>query len=456
MPEKSQVLAMVRKRVDAGDPMAIYDLGTKYDFGEYGLVKDVTRAVELYERAAELGVKDAHYNLGVLYDQGKEVAKDMDKAFRHYETAAMYGHVDARHNLGCEEYYAGNYELALQHFLVSAKLGDDHSLAMVKKNSWAVSQPRLTMLQLFAGIRTPSKKCRVPTGTKPKHVLENRSKQCNSERDREPPSRQRTDLYTERGRPSEPMQRRGWQEERRREAAQFEDGTDVCTVESFNDLDGLDDEVDGGSDDGGDSAVMGAVGSAGAGSSMTIETSNMARRELLDMIMDSEHGGSSNGSYPRRQRRGRRQPPSSASRWSGPGLSGSFARRWGPDGDNINTGGSVNDRYEEPGRTNKEGEPALVTAGEMRKKRRRAIARRTARAALGVLVAAALSVAGIREATKGILDTVLGTPSGEEEAAVVASAATTEEDEGARRAAEMRPWARDGDLGRPDLPDDTG
>ena len=62
-PERSQNLAMIRKRVDAGDPTAIYSLGTKYEHGEYGLKKDVTRAVELYERAAEVGVKEAHHNL---------------------------------------------------------------------------------------------------------------------------------------------------------------------------------------------------------------------------------------------------------------------------------------------------------------------------------------------------------------------------------------------------------
>ena len=41
---------MIRKRVDAGDPVAICCLGTQYEYGEYGLKKDVTMAVVLYER----------------------------------------------------------------------------------------------------------------------------------------------------------------------------------------------------------------------------------------------------------------------------------------------------------------------------------------------------------------------------------------------------------------------
>ena len=57
MPDESQTLAMIQKRVDAGDPVAIMFLGSQYRFGLYGLEKDVRMAVELYERAAELGVK---------------------------------------------------------------------------------------------------------------------------------------------------------------------------------------------------------------------------------------------------------------------------------------------------------------------------------------------------------------------------------------------------------------
>ena len=92
----------------------------------------MTRAVDLYERAAELGVKEAHHNLGVLYHGGKEVEEDMDKAFCHYETAAMSGYVLARYNLGLLDYKAGHCDLALQHWMISAKLGYQYSLDNIK------------------------------------------------------------------------------------------------------------------------------------------------------------------------------------------------------------------------------------------------------------------------------------------------------------------------------------
>jgi len=130
--EDNQVLAMVQKRVDAGDPVAMWYLGDSYHNGKLGLEKDVTRAVELHERAAELGLKEAHFNLGCMYSVGTDVEKDTAKAIRHYEAAAMSGAVSARFNLACTEGNAGNNDLAFQHYLIAAKSGDQDALHDVK------------------------------------------------------------------------------------------------------------------------------------------------------------------------------------------------------------------------------------------------------------------------------------------------------------------------------------
>ena len=68
-------------------------------------------------------MKEAHFNISNLYEKGTDVEKDTAKAIRHYEAAAMCGQVNARHNLGCTEAKAGNHDLALQHCMISAKLG---------------------------------------------------------------------------------------------------------------------------------------------------------------------------------------------------------------------------------------------------------------------------------------------------------------------------------------------
>ena len=130
--ENSQVLAMTQKRVAAGDPVAMWNLGNQYADGSYGLEKDVTRSVALYERAAELGVKEAHCKLGYLYGEGAGVEKDTAKAIRHFEAAAIMGDAFARNNIGVLEYEACNHDVAMQHWMIAAKLGHQHSLNSIK------------------------------------------------------------------------------------------------------------------------------------------------------------------------------------------------------------------------------------------------------------------------------------------------------------------------------------
>ena len=96
-------LAMIQKRVDKRDAIAIYYLGDNYFYGELGLMKDVPRAIELWTEAAELGSLDAHNNLGHVYYYGEGVEEDKLRCIRHWQQAAMKGHVDSRHNLGSVE-----------------------------------------------------------------------------------------------------------------------------------------------------------------------------------------------------------------------------------------------------------------------------------------------------------------------------------------------------------------
>ncbi|EJK51927.1 hypothetical protein THAOC_28857 [Thalassiosira oceanica] len=120
------------------DPEAItllglkYHLGDKYGHGRLGLQKDMQRAVELWTEAAELGSIKALHNLGNAYETGKGAQKDTAKAVEFYAKAAMQGHVVARHNLGCYEGKKGNYDHAVRHFLISAKMGLKESVEKIK------------------------------------------------------------------------------------------------------------------------------------------------------------------------------------------------------------------------------------------------------------------------------------------------------------------------------------
>jgi len=131
-------LAMAQKRVNKGDAEAIDFLGGAYYGGELGLVKNVPRAIELWTEAAELGSVDAHLDLGYVYYQphgphGCGVEEDEPRGVRHWQEAAMKGHVFCRHNLGVAEFDNGNHELAVQHWMISAKVGFQRSLNGIKE-----------------------------------------------------------------------------------------------------------------------------------------------------------------------------------------------------------------------------------------------------------------------------------------------------------------------------------
>ena len=131
--DEASQLAMVQKRAEKGDDEAIHFLSLKYYHGSMGLTKNLPRAIELWTKAAELGSLDAHYHLGHSYCYGDGVEQDKPRAIRHWQQAAMKGDVESRHGLGVVEEIKGNYDLAVQNFMISAKMGYEGSLNAIKQ-----------------------------------------------------------------------------------------------------------------------------------------------------------------------------------------------------------------------------------------------------------------------------------------------------------------------------------
>ncbi|EJK48787.1 hypothetical protein THAOC_32386, partial [Thalassiosira oceanica] len=102
------ILALVRKRVDAKDPVATEFLASKYYDGKHGLQQEIPRAIELWTEAARLGDLLSHFRLGCIYYKGKGVEKDEDRGTRHWQYAAIRGHPDSRFMLGFYEYKSRN------------------------------------------------------------------------------------------------------------------------------------------------------------------------------------------------------------------------------------------------------------------------------------------------------------------------------------------------------------
>ena len=130
---EAEILSLVRARVEKKDPAAIKNLGDQYSQGGLGLKKDMSRAINLYVESEELGSAGACYELGCIYSNGDNVEQDVEKGVRYFEKAAMLGHPMARHNLGSDECDRGNYDRAVRHFLISAKMGMEGSPEDIKR-----------------------------------------------------------------------------------------------------------------------------------------------------------------------------------------------------------------------------------------------------------------------------------------------------------------------------------
>ncbi len=112
-------LAMSAHPAPASDPSAWFAQALRLDLGSAG----AAQAFALYRRAAEAGLPEAEFNVGVMLDSGRGTATDVAQAATWYARAAMHGNRRAAYNLG-QLYGAGegvprNPELARAWFAAS-------------------------------------------------------------------------------------------------------------------------------------------------------------------------------------------------------------------------------------------------------------------------------------------------------------------------------------------------
>ena len=88
----------LRQAAVNGNPAAMFEVGLRYNEGKL-LEKDLNKAAEWYQRAADSDLAPAQFRLASLYEKGTGVEKSLPKAISLYKKAADAGNARAMHNL---------------------------------------------------------------------------------------------------------------------------------------------------------------------------------------------------------------------------------------------------------------------------------------------------------------------------------------------------------------------
>ena len=94
--------AETKKKAEAGDAWAQYNLGYAYCNGE-GVPKDYAEAVKWYRLAADQGDANAQSEVGRMYYEGAGVPKDLVQAHVWSNIAGANGSEIAKNNLAIAE-----------------------------------------------------------------------------------------------------------------------------------------------------------------------------------------------------------------------------------------------------------------------------------------------------------------------------------------------------------------
>jgi hypothetical protein len=90
-----------------GNPVIAEKLAKLYFYGNWGVKQNITKGLEWYEKAGDMGSWSAYHNLGVIYEYGREgIPIDLPKSVQYFIKAAIMGYSGSQNNLGWH-YYKG-------------------------------------------------------------------------------------------------------------------------------------------------------------------------------------------------------------------------------------------------------------------------------------------------------------------------------------------------------------
>jgi TPR repeat protein len=89
-------MTLLKKGAKAKHPNAIFNLGSHYYEGSFGLDQDYNKAIVLWTESGELGNAQSYYNIGTYYCT---IVQNVTRGLYYYEKAAIGGCIPARYTL---------------------------------------------------------------------------------------------------------------------------------------------------------------------------------------------------------------------------------------------------------------------------------------------------------------------------------------------------------------------
>lgn len=113
------------KLASQGNPNAQYELGSMYECG-FVVSQDMSKAIELWKKAADHGNVDAQFNLGNVYNNGLGTQVNHHTATEYFQKAATQGDAGAQYAMGLQ--FANGHGIQRDMVIASAwlKLASSH------------------------------------------------------------------------------------------------------------------------------------------------------------------------------------------------------------------------------------------------------------------------------------------------------------------------------------------
>lgn len=136
---------LYQKAAELGLPQALFELGNAYEKGYHGIVEaDIVKAVEYYKKGAEAGNCDCLNSLGAMYMYGKGVRRNRKRGFSLFSQAAK-ANLEAKYNIAlCYEHGTGTEKSiakALEIYNTLASSGDSYSVEKMENAVDKIADP---------------------------------------------------------------------------------------------------------------------------------------------------------------------------------------------------------------------------------------------------------------------------------------------------------------------------